>query len=611
MNAIGRLGQTFALPAATQQALAAKAGIPYREDTWEDWQADEQAAAEKAGQPPIAPMAPPAEGDTIISHGRPSEAEQNGVSMTPAEAPTQAEPTSGAPEGYTPAPQPSVTIPAHWQGDTRKVDVHGGLDPEALTPGLMARDAGFKVGEMSAAKQYEAARLNDEVDKMAARRAADEQAAVAAKAQALASQKQQYMTQEHQKLDALNLESQRKVDTNEAFRGGDAGRIMAAVFMGMGQFAAVLGHTENGAMKIVNDAINSTIDRQKANAAGARGAFADRMNLYRDNLQHFDDQQAQYATRIQLLDSVAKLADARRASARDAQTDAGYLTLIQGIDNAKADALEKFGTATGARIDQSMSEKFHAAQTLGGGGAQPKREGNLVTLSDGTTFVMPSSEQAEKSIEKIQTLDQLQRNGNEILRLRKKAASLDPLMDHTEYKKTLADLQDLGTRQTYLTARSMNVPTKGDAFDRIANAIGDTTAGLGTFKGNPISEHEREVADSRFQADVRRAGEDQRAFVKSAGGSVYQRSYGRDASGNLVPTGNYTGQDATPDERMAPHGSKPLGKGHSTPIAPAKMSTELPRSPVVPGVVVTAGKKGKKGSTGSAAAPPADDDGED
>ena len=470
-------------------------------------------------------------------------------------------------------------VPAHWQPGSHEVAIQRGIDPSALAPGLMARGQGLQAGEAANIQRLEAAQLNQAADVEAGKRAALQAHVAKTQLEALDARKATYIRDEHAKLEALNTQAQRKIDTDEAFVGGQAGRIGAAIMVGLGQFASMWKGGTNAALQIVNDGINRTIEVQKAQASNARAAYGDRMNLYRDNMQAFGEQRGELATRIQLLDKVAALADSKRAGAKSLENDAAYNEFMAGLQDKKAKALDEFGEKTTDHIGEKMNEHYQAAQMLGGAGS-PKREGNLVTLSDGTTFVMPSEKTANEAITKIQNLDTLQRRNNQILQLRGETAKLDPILDRTAYNTNIKQLKELADEKVALMSIGLGQGTvKEDEYKRAKEFAANAENGLGFFKGNPYAASERESADAVLRMQTKKWADDQRAHVTAAGGSVYERGYAADPSGRLKPVGQYTGQDAAPVEHLAPNGSRAIDGRTKLPMPGPKTSTTIPQAP--------------------------------
>lgn len=605
MSAAEQLGSYYNLSPATIAALSAKAGAgPAPDpDSPEAWAAAQNQAATAAGLPPLAPGAPMASvagtyatpsnnpktegtapnlqlyGGPLGDPGADDSKKAPLSNVAPTVPVNEAQSTASA---FAPA-SPAVTLPAHWQPGSHSVSVQQGLPTEALQEGRIEREIGFRKSYQAANDHLEAAKIQADADGVYAA----QRAAIAKQAndqmQAIQVRKQKYVADEHAKLESLNAEAQKKIDPDEAFYG-TGGKIASAIMIGLGQFASMWKGGSNAALQIVNSSIHDTVDRQKANVANARGALSDRMSMYRDNLDAFGDQErAALATKMQLLDQVGALAEAKRSGAKSLEADAAHSDFLGQIYRERAKYADQFGELTSAKVAEQENEHFVPAQSIGGtGGSVPKREGNLATLSDGTTFVMPNEDAAKKAIDKIQVLDKLQRNNNEILRLREHATRLDPLLNKTEYDASVLQLRDLGEQKVALTSLALGQGVvKEEEYKRAQEISVGVTNGLGTFKGTPWARSEREATDVMLRGQTKRWGEDQRSFVTAAGGSVYERAYAQDQAGRVKPTGRYTGQDATPTEHLAPNGSVSMDGKTKVPTAGPKTSTTIPRAPVI------------------------------
>lgn len=594
----GNLG----LSPATLAGLSNVSGVPV-DDYDAAFAADQAEQAQFAAQnglPPVQPLAPPPKTDDgMVTYTDPSAASKatgqqsvilsNGPLGTPPQEAAKAAaplPRQDIPANEPAASplmsqyQPTQTIPAHWQPGMHEVDVQRGMNPDALMPSMAARGEGFRAADASAEQKYIAAQLSHAADVDAGRSAAVQMAAAKEELRALDARRKAYIADEHAKLEALNAQANKKVDTDEAFVGGSLGRIGAALAMGLGQFAAMWKGGSNAAMQIVNDAINHTIEQQKANAQIARGAFADRRDLYRENMLAFGEDRAALATKIQLLDKVAQLADQRRAQAGALVNEATYNDTQAAIAKERGATLEDFAAKTESKWSEKMNESFKPAAVIGGG-ASVKREGNLVTLPDGSTFVMPSEKTADKALEKIQTLDTLQRRNNDILQLRDKAAKLDPIVDYKEYNSTMARLKELADEKVALMSLGLGQGTvKEDEYKRAQEFAANATNGLGFFKGNPYAEAQRAAATEVLRAQNEKWAKDMRSYVTAAGGAAYNRDYTVDQSGQLKPSGSYAGKDATPTEHLAPNGSKALDGKSRIPTPGPKTVDLIPPAPV-------------------------------
>jgi hypothetical protein len=449
---IGRLGELYGLSPATMAGLANVSGTtPVGE-----------------GVPPPAPAQDPNElGDSAggfpgLSGAGALPEQPTKVAASPKEVYGPPEPTIGppAPPPYDPYTDPNLgggpasgsaamTVPAHWQPGSHAVSLQHGMSPEELEPAAYAEDvaSGHEIG--AANKRLEAAQQRGMAD--AVYSAAHAQASKIAndRIQQLNQDRDNYVTKETKRLDQMALATQKEVDPDAYWRErGSGSKLAAALMIGLNQFAVLWrGRGTNTAMEIINKGIDDNIHAQQANISNAGRALEQRQNLYARNVAAFGDKErAILATKVQYLDQVAAMADGQKAQAGVAENEAAHEQMLGAIYKERAKAAADFAKLTHTQATEQMNAHFVPQQTVGlGGPSAAKREGNLVTLPDGTSYVMPSEKTANEAIEKVQNLDKLQRRNNEIMQLRLKARKLDPVVNATEFntlKHQLADLAD-------------------------------------------------------------------------------------------------------------------------------------------------------------------------
>lgn len=503
---------------------------------------------------------------------------------------------------------PATTIPAHWQPGSHTVSMQRGMNPEELEQGQYYRDVFAGHGLLEGDKHLEAERQRGMADAvyagahaMMAQRVNDQMAAIQ-------QRRAQYVANQQKKLEDLATEAQKQEDPKAFWKDqGTLGTILTGIMIGLGQFASMAsGRGENAALKIVNDNIDRNIASQRANIANAHKAYDTASSLYEKNLAAFgDEERANLATKVQYLDQVMAMADAQRAQAGITDAEAANHGFLKSLYNQRAQAADDFSKLTHTQVAEQENEHFVPAQTVGGAGSA-KREGNLVTTSDGTTYHFGSEKTADEAIKRIQGFDDVQRITNKILQIRKETMKLDPIVDKTQYESNMLNLKRL--RGALLVSKSV-----GDGQGTVTSAdyeadekMGlDPTAGLGTFKGGKrIYSADYDAANHAFKEQAKDYSDRQRGFVQSAGGEIYQRDYMRDASGNLVPTGRYTGQDAKPAQRLAPYGSKPMNSREELKTDERPDSETTPHAPVRGGVYQSASGGGgggkKKGDSAKA-----------
>lgn len=144
--------------------------------------------------------------------------------------------------------------------------------------------------------------------------------------QAIQNGKQRYVEGKTQHLESLAAQTQARADPDQFWKErGTGAQVAAAIFMGLGQYAAIMTKTDNAAMRVIDQAIDRNIRAQQANIENSRAAFDTEANLYQMNLDAFGNrEQAIKATRVNYLDQVgsmldAKLADENLSDAQKAQ----------------------------------------------------------------------------------------------------------------------------------------------------------------------------------------------------------------------------------------------------------------------------------------------------
>lgn len=508
----------------------------------------------------------------------------------------------GPPQQDAPAHQ-GVYVPSHWQPGTRSEAVRYGMDPDALAPAQSAYESATGHGIAAGDKRLEAAQMAGMADAVYASAHAQAAQSAAEKMRRMENEKQAYVVREGEKLDDLTLAAQQKIDPDAA-KGSMGSQILAAIAVGLGQFGASLNGGQNTALQIVNGNIDRQIRAQEMNISNAKKSLGDEQSLYKQNLEAFGDRErAVLATKVQYLEQVRAMADQQYAAAKSSANEGDKHAWDQKLMEQKAEYKTQFAKITQDVHETNVNEKFVSGQVVGGGPGPKKDLPNLVTLSDGTTVQMPNEKQQDKAIEKIQVIDKLQRYSNEALNVRKEIAKVDPILDHSAYSKLHKQLEDLEeTKVSMLSTEAGQGVLRDSEYARSVARQGFYTQGVGFFKGNPVSRSERETADANIRRQIQRGDEDQRAFVRAAGGHVVERGYATGPDGQRAPVAQYTGQDVKPAEQLAPAGFKPLKKSAGDiPTADTPLGETTPRAhdfgrqPVAP---QSAGKdKGGKGST--------------
>jgi hypothetical protein len=559
------------------------------------------ASTERRGASPVSIN--PSYAQALADTSRANEAAVRGVPYAngsrPPPSPGDADRGTGA---NVPAPStPATVIPEHWQPGTNEVHTQYGYTPEETAEAMGA--AGERLGAHASAEEaaYEAGQLRATRDVGYEKEYAAQAMDFRIQQQQLAQERERYVNNQTSLLNNLAEKAQREVDPDDYWKahGGTLGKIVAAIGVGLGSFGASMNGGPNTAYEIVKNGIDANIRAQEHNIAQSGKAYDLKKSLYALNLDAFGDRdQAIKATRINYLDEAASMLDAKMADASlPLQQRQAASEMRQRVLADKESELKFFMERAHTQISQAQNERFIPRQVVGGGGAK-KEISNTVTLSDGTTVQMPGEKPQTEAIAKVQTLSQLQRMNNEVLKLRAETEKLDPILDRTEYLKHMAVLKDLGEQKSSLLSKSLEQGVLRDSeYKRAMEFDVGTDTGLGLFKGNPLSAQARAATDAMLKRQTQRWEEDQRDYVKAAGGHIVERGYARDATGQLAPVGQYTGQDVKVDQKLAPKDFKPMDPRTTQPTAPPVLRDVTPSAPRfsdAPGSAATPGLGGKK-----------------
>ena len=282
-----------------------------------------------------------------------------------------------------------------------------------------------------------------------------------------------------------------------------------------------------------------------------------------------------------MYDGVAQELAPRRAQAKTERAQADYEKIVAGVEEKRAEAYGKFTALT--ETTAKATDKYHDQQVVGGASAKPLE--NTATLSDGTSVQFQNSEQGNKAVEKIQAHTKMQTILASAKELRTKLKTLTPGTAEHEaiYQQLEKNVTDLAYEESI--ARGQGV-VKEDEMQR-AIATSPLLKGIGTrgLPGvavnavNPFMDRDYKAGDAGIASAIKQSEAEQHALVRGAGGRIIERGYTTDAAGNLTPTGQYTGQDLKPDQRLAPNGFKPLDDRKDIPTAARALAETTPMAP--------------------------------
>lgn len=355
----------------------------------------------------------------------------------------------------------AVVRPAGWQPGTHAVALQRGMGLEELEPAQRLHEAaaGHRLG--AADQRLEAAQMQGMADGIySASRAQAEQRA-AEQMQALNHRREQYVAKEQQKLQRMAEETQGKVDPDALWKEkGEAARVGAAIMMAIGQFAAQWrGKGTNGALQVVNGAIDRSIDAQKANLASKRAAYDIRQNLYAQNLATFGDQErAILATKIQYLNGVESMAGQYLAQAKNKDAEAAHGELVAAITDERARHASDFAKLSHTQMTEQMHAAYKPAQMVGGaspvgqkgmadlyvpslgGYARTKEEAQKMRDHDFRTRTINATlDRAKDILTEAKTLRPT--SVENIKKLRKLQSELDSLSNEAAVKQTVKEGQ--------------------------------------------------------------------------------------------------------------------------------------------------------------------------
>lgn len=539
MSGLGRLGEMYGLSPATMAGLAQIKGVPppqvinaspvvignepappppVDENSPEAW-----AAAAKAAGAPGAVITDTGGSPNPLARSNPNSAPAQAAGVAPdnpaaAEAADRAKALAGAdPQGPVLDTYPTVkplnqdavgggmaapvvpgrVVPAHWQPGSHSVAVQHGMDPEALADGRIERELGAQHGVMAADARLEAAQKAGMADAvyasahaMASKQAADQMAAIEV-------QRQQYVKQEQVKLEQMAAETQKKVDPGAYWKEkGSGAKFAAALMIGLNQFAVMWrGRGTNTAMQIIDDEINRNIDAQKTNIANARSALDKRENLYARNLAVFGDKErAVLATKMQYLDQVSALADAKRVEAKSTEAEAGYHELRKSIYDQRAAHADDFAKLTETKTAEQMNEHFVPPTIIGGTAGVKGKDDHYVPTLGGYAR---SKEDAAKLNAKGALRMQISENAHQIYGLIEKAKSLNSVTDRLK-------LQQLDEQIDSLVDDSLTKNTVLEGQGAMSAADKEVAASAKSLKGVSV-QWKPDFVLSKYQQNIKNA----------------------------------------------------------------------------------------------------------
>lgn len=510
------------------------------------------------------------------------------------EAPPQQAPASAAapPPAMAGSGGPTV-IPGHWSPSSAESQTTRKGTPEDAASIRNATDSAAGHSLLAADQQLAAANKDIETDALELQRrqqVAERYDAMAAKT---AMERQQFVEDRRAKLQAMSDDMAK--DPSKSYWASKSDGEKALSFAGV--ILSGIGAGMTGGPNLALRKIDTEIERGIATKDRAYGR---EQNVYHEMLQEFGDRAtAIQAAKVAAYDKVSQELAPMRANAKTARAQADHEKMVAGVEERRAEAYGKF-TALLETTDKA-TDKYHDQQVVGGASAKPLE--NTATLSDGTSVQFQNSEQGNKAVEKIQAHTKMQAIMAGAQQLRAKLKTLTPGSAEHEaiYQQLEKNVADLAYEESI--ARGQGV-VKEDEMQR-AIATSPLLKGLGTrgLPGvaanaiNPFLERDYEAGNSGIQRAIKQSETEQHALVRGAGGRIIQRGYTTDAAGNLTPTGQYTGQDLSPQQQLAPSGFMPMDDRKEVQTAArslAETTKAAPRMAPRAGVPSAPKKKGGK-----------------
>ncbi len=494
------------------------------------------------------------------------------------EHPEEAPPEAGLAVPPGPPQMPTgggVVIPGGWRGDTRGVKVQEGIpvDPSIRQGYDTAAGLDIHAGAQQGAASK--ALFEHERDVMLRKQQAAEQAGF----QHMRIQDERDRIVRDRMAEIEDLNKQAQGNPEDTFNSSHVlAQVIGAIAVGLGfasgsPVGALAGGLFGGTINnLVNQDISSKRDAQRS--AGERaGRQINLLNLHRERLK--DEDQAIEATKLAYYDSIHSLVDSYYAQHKAQVSEPEYKRMVADIIREREKTKQGLDIQEADKVTREMHEKNRPA-TLAGSGvtAQP---GNVLTLPDGSSYVMPNDKQFNDAVEGIGSYNRLIQFNNEIADLRKKTEALE-IGDYTQRQVNIAKLEDLeqAKLKAIETAAKQGVLREGE-YERAQSATGHATTGLGIVSGNvPIySEAQRAAANATIAAQTKRWQDHILELPRNMQGKVVVQGYMRNPlTGELTPAAKYTGQNAIPRAGLAPAGSKSVDPRRPVNTMPARSGAE-------------------------------------
>ena len=492
--------------------------------------------------------------------------------------------------------------------------IPGGMMPEGVTiKGGHPAPEGV-AGEESAGfdKDLEAGRITNEGEKdfyAKSRRLYESQLRASADAQTAHADVQARRDAEVRsrldEIEQVNQQAATQIDPGKFWKDrGTFATVIGTIAQALGQASATLTHTQNGAGAIIDSAINRDIAAQLENRKGLQDKSKGLTSLLGMHLDRFkNEDMAIDSTKLGYYDNVLQQMEAYKADNQGRVSDANFARLEGDLLKRRADAANRLYLQ--GQNDVAETYRYRPPQVYGGtgGGALPDT-GNTIALSDGTSWDLGDSKDANEGRQRIINAQKVQKINDRILQIRKETYELD--QTDPPYMANMSELETLSSQKGPLMQKTLDGSVLRESEqERYQKVDAKATTGLGRIahaaSGVPGVDRyvkaEWAAADATIREQQRLMLEFERLEASGAGGKQVKRVYTHDQQGRKQPGIIYTGRNAAPPGHLAPNSFKPAA-GQDIPRAGQPLSEDFEDAPDVglspAQTAVTAAKRRKK-----------------
>jgi|GEM_PF-6157708 len=359
---------------------------------------------------------------------------------------------------------------------------------------------------------------------------------------------------ESQKAKLQSMSDELAKDPTESFwaKKSDGDKVLTFVKVLLGGLGAGMSGGPNLALQAIDNEIQRGIKAKQ-------DTYGRQQNYYHDMLNEFGSRAAAVqAAKVAAYDRVAEMLAPLRADAKTERARADHDQVMSGIYNQKVAATKDFMATQ--ETSYKSTDKYHDQQVVGG---QPKALGNLVTLSDGTTYQLQNEKQANDVVEKLQASSALTGLYAEAGRLRKEledapAGSVQQARAHDDLARLtrkIINFESVAEGQGQVKEKEMDAEMELSPVMKGVRGRGIIGAAASAL--TPFRDRDFKTGNEQIQSSMERNKQREERLVKAARGRVVNETMTVDPrTGELTPTASYTGQVARPDAPLPPDGFK-------------------------------------------------------